>query len=90
MSNSIYSGSPSTRLASFLIAHLSPESYGSYNSESLSGHFVVHIPSQIGHNAGLIAYSDPMGLIKRRIGGFGNALTNYTQIWICLPSNISR
>ncbi|KAF6232922.1 hypothetical protein HO173_008885 [Letharia columbiana] len=51
------SDSPSTRLASFLIAHLSPESYGSYNLESLSGHFVVHIPSRIGHNASLIEYS---------------------------------
>ena len=45
--------SPSTHLASLLIAHLSPVIYRSYNLESLSGHYMVHIPSRIGHNAGL-------------------------------------
>ena len=45
--------SPSTHLASLLIAHLSPEIYASYNLDSLSGHYFVYVPSRIGHNAGL-------------------------------------
>ncbi len=48
-----FSNSPAARLASLLITHLDPESYGSYNLESLSGHYLVHILSGIGHNAGL-------------------------------------
>lgn len=45
--------SPSSHLASLLISHLSPETYGSCNLESFSGRYFFHIPSRIGHNDGL-------------------------------------
>jgi len=43
--------SPSTHLASLLVDHLRPEAYGSYNLESLSGHYLTLIPPRIGHTA---------------------------------------
>ena len=45
--------SPASHLASFLIAHLSPKIYGSFDLKALSGHYLVHVPSRIGYNAGL-------------------------------------